>query len=187
MAFPRTWYDSPSRLTSNPETAIGSMRCTTTPAGSVGSASVSASGSNSASSLRRSAIPSPSAPPSAEQAILLSPSALNPVRSSSRRSRTPGRSILFSTTRVVFSSSAGLWAASSSRMIAASRSGSAVDASTTCTKMRVRDACRRKAKPRPAPMDAPSISPGRSATVGRRPSSRPSSITPRFGSSVVNG
>ena len=34
---------------------------------------------------------------------------------------------------------------------------------------------------------APSISPGTSAIVGRRSSSSPRSMTPRFGSSVVNG
>ena len=37
------------------------------------------------------------------------------------------------------------------------------------------------------PEEAPSMSPGTSAIVGRRPSSIPRSITPRFGSSVVNG
>ena len=161
------------------------MRCTTTPAGSAGYERVSASGRRSAKASRSAAIPSPRSPPAAEIGRTCRPSSRNAAVSSASRSFASGRSSLLRATSVVFSSSAGLCASNSVRMIAASRTGSAVEASTTCTSTRVREACRKKAKPRPAPIDAPSISPGRSAIVGRRPSSMPSSSTPRFGSRVV--
>ena len=51
--------------------------------------------------------------------------------------------------------------------------GSRTAPSTTWSRIRVRSTWRRKAWPRPGPADAPSIRPGTSAIVGRRPSPSP--------------
>ena len=72
-------------------------------------------------------------------------------------------------------------------MTSKSQAGSRAAPSTRWTRTRVRSTWRRKAWPRPAPAEAPSMSPGTSAIVGRRSSSSPRSMTPRFGSRVVNG
>ena len=115
------------------------------------------------------------------------PSASRAARNAGHASRAAGRSILLNATRNGFSSSAGSCRRSSSRMTSWSQDGSRDAPSTRCTRIRVRSTWRRNAWPRPAPLLAPSISPGTSAIVGRRSSSSPRSMTPRFGSSVVNG
>ena len=126
-------------------------------------------------------------PVSAEIATGSSPAARRLLRNGGQASRATGRSILLNATRIGFSSSAGSWAASSSRMTSWSHSG--------------RERPRRRCGPGSAsarrgagtrgrarrPTTRPRSAPGRRRSSAAAPSSMPRSMTPRLGSSVVNG
>ena len=118
-------------------------------------------------------------------------------RNSSRRVRSVVASSFVATTITGFSASFSLNAASSPSMISKSCTGSRSEASLVsikCAMRRVRSMCFRNRMPRPAPVCAPSIKPGKSATTNVRPRSFPcppgapsAETTPRPGCSVVNG
>ncbi len=101
-------------------------------------------------------------------------------------SRTSVMSILVTTTRSGRRHRAGSKASSSRRMASYLSRGSRPSlGSTRCSSSRVRSTCFRNRMPRPAPVWAPLISPGMSATTKLLSSAH--RTTPRFGTRVVNG
>lgn len=112
------------------------------------------------------------------------PRAARAARSSGQRARTSGRSSLVTTTICGRAASAASNARSSRLITSKLPNGSGADPSTRCKSRRVRSMCRRKRSPRPWPALDPSIKPGTSASTSV---SKPTSTTPRFGTSVVNG
>ena len=104
------------------------------------------------------------------------------------RSSAGSRSSLLSTSQRGSSDSAGENSPSSWMIASAASTGSDSSkgaTSTTWKSSRVRVRCLRKRSPRPAPSEAPSISPGTSAIT--KCSCMPSFTTPRLGTRVVKG
>ena len=137
--------------------------------------------SSAATCSRRAPTPVPVA---AEMKCAAMPRSASARRISSSLLCTSGWSSLFTATTCGFAASS-LWKSlSSPLMMSRSRSGSGRLPSRRWMKMRARSACRRNSWPRPAPLCAPSMRPGISATTNVR---YPISTTPSTGSRVVNG
>src|SRR5712691_9050161 len=122
----------------------------------------------------------------------LGPRQRNPranLAATASRSAAGSISILFSTSQRGLRCKVGSNFFNSAAMARASRTGSAPSstgaASTICKSSRVRARCLRNWCPSPAPLAAPSMSPGISATTKLR--STPTRATPRCGCNVVNG
>ena len=168
---------------------IASIRWTTTPAGSGGAPARRrrAGGRRSGRGARRAR---PRRPRRSRRRPR--PSFSRAARNAGQASAAAGRSILLKATRIGFSSRAGSWARSSSRITSWSQPGSRPEPSTMWMRTRVRSTWRRKAWPRPGParraLDQARAR-RRSSAVARRRRIAGSarSMTPRFGSSVVNG
>src|SRR5688572_3066740 len=101
-----------------------------------------------------------------------------------RPSASSTASILLNTSQRGLRWSVASYSLSSAPMVRTSRAGCSVVRSTMCRSSRVLARCRRNWWPRPAPLEAPSISPGMSATTKL---ASPTRTTPSEGLRVVKG